>query len=116
MFKPNLTCRIQIASGKTDVYAQPLPARYVTERCSIVRLQAVNVKSSVRADSSASRGSARELEVDSVILLTAGTKAGIDDVIEITGFKLKISGMFPRHDANGRLDHYQVQATIWSNK
>lgn len=115
MFKPNQKCRIQLSAGN-DVYGQPKPGVLVTEGCSIVRLMIRNEKSSVRADSSASRGNARELQADAVILLTTSTKAKIDDVIEIGGAKFKISGSFPRHDVNGRLDHIEVHAMIWSGK
>lgn len=113
MFRPNLTCRIQL-SGGNDVYGQPLPGTYITERCSIIKLMITNEKSSVRADSSASRGNAMELETHSVLLLTPKTKAKIDDVIEINGYKLRIMGMFARHNLNGVLDHYQVEARMWS--
>ena len=116
MFRPNLPCRIQLASGKTDVYGQPTPATFVNERCSIVRLTSRSEKTSVRADSSASRGNARELQADAVILLTIHTKARIDDVVEVSGVKLKITSIFPQHDVNGRLDHYEVEAHIWSGK
>jgi len=114
MFKPNLTCRIQIASGKSDVYGQPIPGSYVTERCAVVKLEMSNEKTSVRADSSASRGNAIEEEAVSVILLTTETKANKDDLIEVAGVKLRIVARQPRFDVSGRLDHYEVRATMWS--
>lgn len=114
MFNPNRKCLLQLSSGKTDVYGQPTPSTYVEEGCTIVSMMINNTKSTVRADSSASRGSAMELESKSVLLLTAETQATVDDVIEIDGYKLRIMGMFPRHDIRGKLDHYQVEATFWS--
>ena len=75
MFRPNLTCIISVSSGETDVYGKPMPAKRVTERCAIVKLDIKNTKTSVRADTSASRGNARELIADSVILLTKNTVA-----------------------------------------
>ena len=115
MFRPNQKCRIQLSAGN-DVYGQPKPAAYVSERCSIVKLILTATKSSVRADSSASRGNADEVQAKSVILLTANTKAKIEDIIEVAGAKLKIEGVFPRHDAQGRLDHFEINASIWSLK
>lgn len=115
MFKPNQKCRIQLSAGN-DVYGQSKPSTFVIEGCSIVKLMISNEKSSVRADSSASRGNARELQADAVLLLTTATKARIDDVIEISGAKFKISGRFPRHDVNGRLDHIEIHAMMWSGK
>lgn len=115
MFRPNLDCRLQLASGDTDGYGQPLPSRYVKERCAIVKLVVANEKSSVRADSSASRGNASEAQAVSIILLQPTTQAQHDDIIEVAGYKLRISSMFPQHDVNGRLDHYEIQATMWSD-
>lgn len=113
MFIPNQKCRIQLSSGKTDVHGQPLPGRYVTEGCSVVKLVVTNEKSSVRADSSASRGNAMENEANSVILLAAKTQARIDDIIEVAGHKLRIMGRQPRYDVTGRLDHIEINATMW---
>jgi hypothetical protein len=114
MFRPNQTCRIQLASGKNNVYGQPEPGPYVTERCAVVKLEIAAEKSSVRADSSASRGNALEDEARSIILLTAATRANKDDLIEIAGVKLRIALRHPRFDVGGRLDHYEVHATMWS--
>lgn len=116
MFRPNLNCRIQLASGKNDVHGQPIPGRFVRERCAVVKLIISNEKSSVRADSSASRGNAMEEEAVSVILLQTITQAKIDDIIEVSGVKLRIVGRQPRYDVNGRLDHYEIHATMWSQK
>jgi hypothetical protein len=114
MFRPNLTCIISVSSGETDVYGKPMPATRVTERCAIVKLDIKNTKTSVRADTSASRGNARELIADSVILLTKNTVANIDDIIEVSGATLRIASKFPRHNVSGELDHYEITATNWS--
>lgn len=116
MFRPNKNCVLHKSSGKTDVFGQPLPSTKITERCSIVTLNLKNEKSSVRADSSASRGAARELQADALLLMTKFSKAEIDDVIEIEGTKLRIVARFPRHDLHGRLDHYEIAGTYWSEK
>lgn len=116
MFSPNNFCRIQLASGKSNIYGQPVPGVWVREQCSIVRMPIANEKSSVRADSSASRGNAMELQVDAVILLTTRTRASIDDVVEFAGVKLRVVSKEPRIDAGGRLDHYEIKLTMWSAK
>jgi hypothetical protein len=115
MFRPNQGCVIFKASGKTDVYGMPLAGTRQAERCSIITLNVKNEKSAVRADTSASRGNARELEVDAKLLLTKTTVAAIDDVIEVAGTRLRIMSRFPRHDLQGRLDHFEVTCTYWSN-
>jgi hypothetical protein len=114
MFFPNKTCIISVASGKTDVYGQPLPGRKVSEGCAVVRLQLNNIKTSVRTDSSASRGNAMELVTDALLLLSRNTVANIDDVIEIEGAKLRVISKHPRYSVNGKLDHYEIGAITWS--
>lgn len=114
MFRPNQSCVIHHASGKTDVYGMPKVSTKVSERCAVVMLNVKNEKSAVRADTSASRGNAREFEVDAELLLTKNTAASIDDMIEILSVKLRVMAVFPRHDLQGRLDHYQVKCSFWS--
>jgi hypothetical protein len=113
MFRPTLPCKIQLASGKNDVRGQPIPGVLVAEKCAIVKLVISNEKSSVRADSSASRGNAQEMEATSVILLGAATRARIDDIIIVAGHQLRIKSMQMRYDASMRLDHYEINATMW---
>lgn len=114
MFTPNNNCRIQLASSETDVHGQPILGRWLTEKCSIVRLPVQSQKTSVRADSSASRGAAQELETNAKILLGARTKASIDDLVKVAGIDLRIVSKEPRYDAGGRLDHYEINLTYWS--
>lgn len=71
-------------------------------------------KSAVRADTSASRGNARELVSDIDVLLSPKTVARIDDIIEVAGFKFRISRVCMRHNLQGRLDHFQIGGTFWS--
>lgn len=116
MFRPNLTCTIISASGRTDVYGQPITSTRVKERCAVVKLITKNQKTAIRADSSASRGAARETVADSLILLASRTKAQIDDLIEIQGQTLRIMSMHPRFNVAGNLDHYEITASHWSGE
>jgi hypothetical protein len=114
MFRPNQTCIINISSGKTDVYGQPLPARRSKERCAVVKLELTNLQTSVRTDSSASRGNAMEVVTNAILLFPKTTIASIDDLIEIAGAKLKIVSKHPRYSVAGDLDHYEIGAVTWS--
>ena len=116
MFRPNQNCLIQKSSGKTDVYGMPVPGRKVFERLAIIELNLVAVKSSVRADSSASRGNAHEMEAVAKFLLAKNTVAEIDDILLYGGNGFRIVSIFPRHDLQGRLDHHEVTCTYWSQK
>lgn len=113
MFRANQYCRLQLSSGN-DVYGQPLPFIYRKERCAVVKLVLTSTRSTVRADSSATRGNARELQAQSIILLSPRTHAHINDIIEIGDVRLRIEGIFARHDVLGRLDHYEINAAVWS--
>lgn len=113
MFSPNQSCRIRLTSGKSDVRGQPIPGRIIAERCAVVKLLVTNEKSSVRADSSASRGNAQEMEATSIILLSIMTQANIDDIILIAGVELRIKGRHPRFDVTGALDHFEMHAILW---
>ena len=114
MFRPNQNCVIKKASGKTDVYGMPIIGASVNERCAVVKLNIRNEKSAVRADTSASRGNAREFQDDAEILLTKTSIAEIDDVIVVGGQSFLISSKFPRYDVRGELDHIQISCTYWS--
>lgn len=114
MFRSNNTCTIRTSSGKTDVYGKPTPGNSYKEACAIVKLDIRNLTSSVRTDSSATRGNARELIADSVILLNKATRGNIDDVIVVAGYELRILTKQPRFSATGALDHYEITASVWS--
>lgn len=116
MFKPNIVCKIYRSSGQTDVYGQPKPSTIVMERCSIIDLNMKSLKTTVRADSSASRGAASEEILDALLLMTKTTKAQIEDVVEVAGVKIRITKKFPRHDIGGKLNHYEVGGMIWSEE
>lgn len=113
MLMPNQVCYL-IKSAGNDVYGQPKPGVRSKERCSIVKMPTVDVKSSIRADSSASRGTAHELQTNGTVLLTSVTKALMHDILEIRGQQMKIIGVQPRWDATGALDHIEVTVSIWS--
>jgi hypothetical protein len=113
LFKPNLDCNI-VQAGGHDGYGQVMPGTSHPERCAIIKLESVEVKSAVRADSSASRGAAMELQAKAHILLEATTVAQLDDIIEVNGLTLRISQRFPRHSLRGVIDHVEIHAVEWS--
>lgn len=113
LFKPNLDCLIHVASDKTDGYGRSLPAVQVKERCAIVNLNLGAQKTSVRADSSATRGNAEEMVATGEILLTRNTKASHNDVIEIYGIKYLITGKSPQVSVRGVLDHWLITVVTW---
>lgn len=115
MFVPNRTCRVKLGKGVSDLYGQPKSANraWSVERCSVVHLRVSSEKSSVRADSSASRGNAMEAVGDLKILFTAKSKIGMDDIIEINAQKFRVTGIEPRFNVVGQIDHIEIVAAIW---
>jgi hypothetical protein len=115
MFRPNQNCVIETSDGN-DVFGMSMPSTKHKERCSVVSLDIREEKSSVRADTSASRGSALEAQTDSKFLLTKTTVADIGDVILYLDMEFRIVGRFPRHDVSGKLDHYEVVCAYWGKR
>jgi len=114
MYLPNRTCTIRFAALQTDVYGRAIHSGSAKEPCAVVRLIARAEKSSVRADTSASRGAAIEETVDGVILLGPRTAADYDDLVEIDGELYKVVGKHRRYDVNGRLDHIETYLMNWA--
>ena len=113
MFRPNQSCIIY-SEITNDVYGTPILGGAVSERCAVTTTATLSVKSTVRADSSATRGNAREIHIDSIVLLTKGTVAKMGDVIEFDDVKMRITKMICRKSVFGRIDHYEVSGTYWS--
>lgn len=86
----------------------------ISERCAIVKLINSVEKTTVRADSSASRGSSKEYLADAVLLMLASSKVQLGDVVTVAGANVQVIAKFPRYDVNGRLDHLEVHAMRWS--
>lgn len=112
MFRPNLICQIArcvsfTPSGKR-LYGTPTHAR-----CAIVTLQDMTPPTSVRTDSSASKGAARDETINARLLLPASTSVLAGDRISVLNYDLSVQTVFPRHNVFGRLDHYQVDCEIW---
>lgn len=115
MFKPNAYCYIIRTSAETDVYGMPLNKTKTKEPCTPLRIDARVDRSSVRADTSASRGNAREYQTVAKFLVPKNTVAGIDDILEWNGDAMRIAGKMPRYNLQGVLDHYELSCTDWNN-
>lgn len=112
MFVPNTSCQwlkkapVRSLTGK-ETFASPRPLP-----CSIVRLDLSRVPTTVRADSSASRGAAEQMTAAAVILVPPHTKISHGDVLRIQGVAIEVSGMQPRLDVSGQRDHIELTGDI----
>lgn len=112
LFKPNLNCLIR-KPGSKNVYGEEQLGSAIPAKCSIIKLDISILPTTVRADSSASRGAAREFVGQAKLLFPLDANVELDDQVEVSGYKLRVVGIFPRHDIRGSLDHIEVMTAIW---
>jgi hypothetical protein len=114
MLRPNLYCTIEkhVADGH-NVFGEEVLSPAVREPCAIVKLRHQSQHTTVRADSSGSRGHGDEFLTNNKILLMANTIADLNDKMVIQGVSIRIISKFPRHHINGTLDHYEIEGEIW---
>jgi len=112
MFIPNTTCLL-IKEGQKDRYGVRAEGSSSIARMAIVKLELGMKKTTVRADSSASRGTSDEEVSSAVFLFEKTSSVAVGDFIEIYNHKLKVVSCFPRYDVVGKFDHIQVEAQAW---
>lgn len=115
LLKPNLTVKHRKADGY-DEYSQPqyLPEKSI--KCRVVKYMRSSVKSSVRADSSATRGRSKELVYDAVVLFDKNSNVEIDDLVVIMNETMRIEQVEPRFNIHGKLDHIEARLNVWQSE
>jgi hypothetical protein len=113
MFQPNTHCAIIRIGGKFNSTGEGVELPPINAKCAIVKLEVGVVKTSVRVDSSASRGNAWEGEAVARLLFLPNVEMTRGDRIEIHGYKLMVQSMFPRLHVSGAVDHWQVDCVSW---
>jgi len=109
MFRPNQTCDWHRSAGRNkygeESYADPVKIGF-----SPVRLTRRLEKTSVRADSSASRGQSDQTTVEALILVEkrAGARMSMEDVLVINGNTYTIKSIEKRTNVWGLLDHWEI--------
>jgi hypothetical protein len=88
---------------------EPLYGNGQTVRCAVAMLNSVVKKTSVRADSSGSRGASEETSLASEIMFPANVTPKIDDKFAVAGFKMHVTQVSPCYNVAGQLDHYEAQ-------
>jgi hypothetical protein len=100
-------------SNRRDRYGKAVYYTPVKTPCSVVKLEVSSVASSVRADSSASRGAAEQEEAAANLLFPPNVKIAIDDIVVVANVRLRITMTHQRfHAVTGSLDHIEVGAAI----
>jgi len=110
--QPNADCTVTETIGHDRHGAEQL-GNSRKARCAVVKLSALSGPTSVRTDSSASRGSASEKTADARLLFAHGT-VKIDDKIDIHGHSLRVISIDPKVRLGGGIDHDQVDLIVWA--
>lgn len=110
-FYATIDCAVSRRSGN-DVYGQPAWGASQPARCSIVKFDLSATKTSVRTDSSASRGNAREIEAAVRLLFPSFTEIAVGDRVQVLGANLRVLTAQPRYDIVGNLDHHEVDLEV----
>jgi hypothetical protein len=108
MFIPNATCHIRKKLPGFDKYGQPAYGPKTAVRFALVRYDTKTEDSTVRADSSATRGNIKEFNATGRVLFPVSVAPSWDDVLIIYGKTYAIKEVEPRYNVLGKLDHYEV--------
>ncbi|WP_456868323.1 hypothetical protein [Galbibacter sp. BG1] len=111
MFRPNQTGRLHRLEGR-DIYSRPTYADPIDCPFAPVSLSVKTDKTNVRADSSASRGSADELIARTRILIIPQIKPNFDDLFDFDGTHYRIVAIHPRYTITGEMDHYEADLEV----
>lgn len=106
-------CWLSSANGTYDQYGNEKIGPERRAVCGIVKLSTRSEKSTVRADSSGSRGAAQEIVVDAVLLFKPFYTIKLDDCIRVGSTRLRVIGVTPRSLITGGVDHYEVECIVW---
>ncbi len=82
------------------------------EVCSVLKLPGDNTDISGNIGSSPDHPTVPPRREDAVLLLRITTKADVNDVIEVSGRRLKVIAIWPSYDDVGKLAYHVAQAVI----
>lgn len=114
MFLPNTTADLYYGGAKNFYSERAFATVPKKIEIGIVHLNKMAKPTSVRTDSSASRGAATEFVSQSKILVSADTPVVVGDKVIIGAASLVVTGIEERYDVDGKLDHYEVTLENWS--
>lgn len=114
MFIPNTTGVLAALTGNS-IDGSPTFGTPATVRCGLVRLAEADEKTSVRTDSSASRGAAEEKIIKrGKVLFPASVTVAHGAKFTIYGVIMRVVSVEPRIAITGELDHHECDLEIWS--
>lgn len=112
MFEPNLVGKLSRMTGR-DVHSRPSFAEAIDCPFGIVNMQITAQKTSVRADSSASRGSTDEFAAERARILIANfVQVAVGDKFMFDGLTYHITSKHTRRSIMGTVDHFECDMEI----
>ncbi|MBA8881725.1 hypothetical protein [Phyllobacterium myrsinacearum] len=107
MYRPNQTVKWSKRIGR-DVYNRTSFAKAIDIGCAIVTLQRSSQQTTVRADSSGSRGAADEVVAKTKILVGATARISRGDLFLINDENYTVINLHPRFTVHGKHDHTEI--------
>lgn len=107
MFRANRTCRVRQKTNQYDEYGQAAYAAPVIVPFAMVRFDTKVEDTTVRADSSATRGNVKEYNASGRIMFERTFKPAWGDLVAFDGKVFRIKEVEPRYNVLGKLDHYE---------
>lgn len=108
LFRPNTTCALYSSSEKTDIYGNPSFEKPKTTPCAVVTYDLSRLKTTVRADSSGSRGRGEHLEGVARFLFPKTVQIQRGDKVFKDDYWLEVVEKHPRYSVAGVLDHWEI--------
>ncbi len=113
MLNANGFCQIESVGDKFTVHGQPILGKAVRERCAILFVTRSLERTTVRADSSSSRGHGDEKTVAIRVHLDGNTVADVGDKLTVDNVAGRIVSMTAQRDVTGYVDHFKVECEAW---
>jgi hypothetical protein len=111
LVKLEVPCVIKNKIGN-NLYAEPIFGVARNSLCAVLKLDILRKPTTVRTDSSATRGHADEEEAVSKFLLMADEVISLDDYLFVNGVPLRISSIRYRYNIHKKIDHLEVEASF----
>ncbi|WP_062120529.1 hypothetical protein [Aureimonas sp. AU40] len=108
MFIPNRNGSLARSTGY-DFHAQPSFGRDEDVRYASIHINQILSSTTVRADSSASRGAADEIVAKATVLFPAKVEPNVNDRFRDRDFPqlFRVTKVEPRYNVAGQIDHWQ---------
>lgn len=108
LFSPNTRADIYRKTAQVNNFGRPTYEPKKSVPIAVIHMSIAAQKSSVRADTSASRGQMEQMEGDAMFLLPIYVKVNEGDVFHKDHLWLEVAMVEPRRSIQGNLDHYEV--------